>query len=203
MGILSTQYGANSLGWTLQHAFALQERHAAADSRTDLYALSLTASDGSSTRATLQGLGLSVHLSPRALTRLWVSFARGCAQASVGQEEGGRRKQLLLTLLCARAGLRLMRKSCDCAEARHFLDLSSHSVTEAASEINRVGIHILLDVGASGSAVLEPCFQTWGKPAPACCCHAMPFLRLRCCDGRLRACAGGRVSRCQSGDRAR
>jgi len=203
VGILSTQYGANSLGWTLQHAFALQERHAAADSRTDLYALSLTASDGSSTRATLQGLGLSVHLSPRALTRLWVSLARGCAQASVGQEEGGRRKQLLQTLLCARAGLRLMRKSCDCAEARHFLDLSSHSVTEAASEINRVGIHILLDVGASGSAALEPCFQTWGKPAPACCCHAMPFLRLRCCDGRLRACAGGRVSRCQSGDRAR
>ncbi len=60
VGVLSTQYGANSLGWTLQHVFALQERHAAADSRIALYALSMTASDGSCTRATLQGLGLSV-----------------------------------------------------------------------------------------------------------------------------------------------
>ena len=54
VGVMSSQFGANSLGWTLQFFFS-ELRQPTLRGRTGVYALALTNSDGSKVRADIEG----------------------------------------------------------------------------------------------------------------------------------------------------
>jgi predicted O-linked N-acetylglucosamine transferase (SPINDLY family) len=54
VGVMSSQFGANSLGWTLQFFFS-ELRQPMLRGRTGVYALALTNSDGSKVRADIEG----------------------------------------------------------------------------------------------------------------------------------------------------
>ena len=54
VGVMSSQFGANSLGWTLQFFFS-ELRQPMLRGRTGVYALALTTSDGSKVRADIEG----------------------------------------------------------------------------------------------------------------------------------------------------